>query len=218
MRTMTGELGAWIGRLLAEPDLLRMGHLQRPADRNLGLGWLYYALGRVLRPRRAVVIGSWRGFVPLTIGRALADNLEGGDVWFIDPSLADDFWADAAQVARWFAGFDVQNVRHFRMTTQDFVASEDYPAMGDVGLVFVDGMHTAAQARVDWEAFEPRLAPGGVACFHDSTNEKVTRVYGPERAYRCDVGAFLATLRGREDLQVFDLPLGPGLTLVRRRA
>ena len=213
---MTGELTGWIARLLAEPDLLRMGHLQRAADRNLGFGWLYYALGRVLRPQRAVVIGSWRGFVPLTIGRALADNLEGGDVWFIDPSLADDFWGDPAEVARWFAAFDVPNVRHFRMTTQDFVASEDYAAVGDVGLLFVDGMHTAAQARVDWEAFESRLGPGGVACFHDSVNEKTTRVYGPERAYRCDVGGFLATLRVRPDLQVFDLPLGPGLTLVRR--
>jgi len=213
---MSAGLDAWVARVLAEPDLLRMGHLQRADDANLGFGWLYYALGRALRPRRAVVIGSWRGFVPLTLGRALADNGEGGEVWFIDPSLADDFWAEPAQVTAWFARFDLDNVRHFRMTTQEFVASAAYAALGDVELLFVDGLHTAAQARVDWEAFAPRLAAGGLACFHDSRNEKVTRVYGPERAYRCDVGAFLATLRARHDLQVFDFPLGPGLTLVRR--
>ena len=69
-----------------------MGHSQSPEDRNLGLGWLYYALGRTLRPKVAVVIGSWRGFVPLVIGKALQDNQIPGELIFIDPSLADDFW------------------------------------------------------------------------------------------------------------------------------
>lgn len=208
----------WVTTLLAEPSMLRMGHLQRAADDNLGLGWLYYALARALRPTTAVVIGSWRGFVPVILGRALAENLEGGTVWFVDPSLADDFWSDPATVDRHFRRFDVANVRHVCMTTQEFVASATYAALPPPGLVFIDGLHTAEQARVDWEAFAPRLAPGDVVCFHDSLTEKTSPMYGPERAYRCSVGAFLATLRTRPDLQVFDLPLGPGLTLVRRRA
>ena len=53
----------WITRLFEHPDLLRMGHHQRAEDQNLGMGWLYYAFGRMIRPRLAVVIGSWRGFV-----------------------------------------------------------------------------------------------------------------------------------------------------------
>lgn len=209
-------MNGWIAELFAEPALLRMGHLQRAADANLGFGWLYYALARTLRPTTVVVIGSWRGFVPLILGKALGDNLEGGTVWFVDPSLADDFWTDADAVARHFARFDVANVRHLRMTTQEFVASDTYAALPPPGLVFIDGLHTAEQARFDWEAFAPRLAPGAVVCFHDSTTEKTSPMYGPERAYRCSVGAFLAELRTRPDLQVFDLPLGPGLTLVRR--
>ena len=79
----------WITRLFEHPDLLRMGHHQRAEDQNLGMGWLYYAFGRMIRPRLAVVIGSWRGFVPLMIAKALQDNLESGEVVFIDPSLAD---------------------------------------------------------------------------------------------------------------------------------
>ena len=66
----------WIARLFEHPDLLRMGHHQRAEDQNLGMGWLYYAFGRMIRPRLAVVIGSWRGFVPLMIAKALQDNLE----------------------------------------------------------------------------------------------------------------------------------------------
>ena len=75
----------WIARLFEHPDLLRMGHSQSAADLNLGLGWLYYAFGRFLRPRRAVVIGSWRGFVPLVIAKALQDNQEPGEVVFVEP-------------------------------------------------------------------------------------------------------------------------------------
>jgi hypothetical protein len=41
----------WIASLLQHPDLLRMGHHQRAEDQNLGMGWLYYAFGRMIRPR-----------------------------------------------------------------------------------------------------------------------------------------------------------------------
>ena len=71
------DLNHWIAGLFEHPDLLRMGHAQRRDDLNLGLGWLYYALGRMLRPARAVVIGSYRGFAPLVLARALSDNSEG---------------------------------------------------------------------------------------------------------------------------------------------
>ena len=53
-----------------------MGHNQRAEDLNLGLGWLYYGLARLIHPKSAVVIGSYRGFVPLLLGRALRDNVE----------------------------------------------------------------------------------------------------------------------------------------------
>src|SRR5262249_32099973 len=124
-RTEPSMLG-WIDQLFANPQLLRMGHLQRAEDRNLGLGWMYYALARILRPRTVVVIGSWRGFAALVFGKALGDNLEGGRIVFIDPSLVDDFWKDPDSVRRHFSSYGVDNVEHFRMTTQEFVETEDY--------------------------------------------------------------------------------------------
>src|SRR5947208_14432756 len=103
----------WIAKLLDCRELTGMGHLQRVEDANLGLGWIYYGLARVIRPKTIVVIGSPRGFVPLVLGKALADNLENGQVIFIDPSFVDDFWKDPQAIAGHFARFGVTNVRHF---------------------------------------------------------------------------------------------------------
>jgi predicted O-methyltransferase YrrM len=210
------ELTRWIGRLFEEQGLLRMGHNQRADDLNLGLGWVYYALGRLLHPRRAVVIGSYRGFVPLVLARALADNLEGGEVTFIDPSMVDDFWADPDAVAEYLARFGIDNVRHFLMTTQEFVETDAYRALDDVGLVFIDGYHSAEQARFDYAAFEKLLAPRGVVLFHDSMVIRPSAIYGADRTYEIEVQRFVGELKRDGTLQLFDVPFGTGLTLLRK--
>lgn len=209
-------LEAWIAALCERPELLRMGHQQRAGDLNLGLGWIYYGLARVVRPARAVVVGSWRGFAPLVFGRALQDNTEDGEVIFIDPSLVDDFWVDPARVRAHFAGLGVHNVRHVRMTTAQFRASGEVAALDPVGLVLIDGWHTAAQARFDFETFEPVLAPDAIVLLHDSVAIGTSSCYGPGREYERDVVRYVDELRARPGLQVFDLPFGAGLTLVRR--
>lgn len=206
----------WIAKLLEDPDLVRMGHLQRAADLNLGLGWLYYGLARIIRPAKAVVIGSYRGFVPLVLGKALSDNQEGGQVVFIDPSLVDDFWKDPQAVRQHFARHGVTNVEHHLMTTQQFAASETYRSLDRIGMVFVDGYHTEEQARFDYETFEGLLEPGGVALFHDTTNRRFTKIYGPEHSYECRVMFYIDKLKLDPRLQVFDVPFGDGVTLVRK--
>jgi predicted O-methyltransferase YrrM len=206
----------WIARLFQHPALLRMGHDQRAEDRNLGLGWLYYALGRIVRSRHALVIGSYRGFVPLVLAKALGDNLEGGTVTFLDPSLVDDFWTDPAAVRRHFAGLGVENVRHFPMTTQAFVETEAYRRLAPIGLLFIDGYHSEAQARFDYAAFEKLLEPRGLVLFHDSMLVRRSEIYGPDRAYETRVRDFVDTLKRDPALQVLDLPFGSGLTLLRR--
>lgn len=206
----------WIAKLFEHRELTRMGHGQRVDDQNLGLGWLYYGLARALRPTTVVVIGSYRGFVPLMFGKALADNLEKGRVTFIDPSFVDDFWKDPEKVQHYFAGFGVGNIRHYLMTTQQFVQSEAYRELGPVGVVFVDGYHSEEQARFDYEAFRDRLAPEGVVLFHDSGKRQQSRIYGSDRVYKYSVKEFLETLRKEPHLQVFDIPCFDGVTLVRR--
>lgn len=213
---MTRDLGAWIARLYAEPGLTAMGHNQRAPDLNLGLGWLYYGLARVVHPRRALVVGSYRGFVPMVIAKALADNDEPGEVVFVDPGLVDDHWHDPVEVAAWFARFGLDNIRHHRMTTQAFVASEARATVGELGLLFVDGWHTAEQARFDHLAFADQVAPRGLVLFHDSMARRRSTIYGEGDAYDMTVGDYVATLADDPTLQVLDLPYGTGLTLVRR--
>jgi predicted O-methyltransferase YrrM len=207
----------WIRQLFEESDLLRMGHSQRADDLNLGLGWLYYAMGRIVRPRNAVVIGSYRGFVPIVIARALQDNLEPGHLTFIDPSMADTFWDDPATVAKYFVNHGVANVRHFRMTTQQFVLTDEYRALNEIGLVFIDGYHTEEQARFDYNAFAKQLGHRGFALLHDSMVVRDDKVYGADKAYEMRVKYFVDELKQDPALQVMDWPFGvSGLTLVRR--
>lgn len=208
----------WIAALFRSPELLAMGHHQRQEDLNLGLGWVYYALARVLRPTCIVVIGSWRGFTPLVFARALRDNQGPGEVVFIDPSLVDDFWANAAAVARFFAGHGAPEVRHYCMTTQEFVQSEAYHSLGEVGLLFVDGYHSREQAKLDFESFEPLLAAQAITLFHDTARTRTSRMYGEDRVYEHRVKDYVEELRARPDLQVFDLPFDSGVTLVSRRS
>jgi predicted O-methyltransferase YrrM len=206
----------WIDTLFETKDLLRMGHHQRAEDANLGLGWLYYALARILRPSTIVVIGSFRGFAPLVFSKALADNSEGGQVWFIEPSLVDDFWKDPSAVRKFFGEFGASNVEHFLMTTQQFVMSEKYHLLAEVGIVFVDGYHSEEQARFDYQAFQDRLSAEGIVLFHDSVRVRTSRMYGPDRLYEHRVKYFVDSLKNDSNLQVFDLPFGDGITLVRR--
>lgn len=206
----------WIAELFEYPDLTKMGHGQRVEDLNLGLGWLYYSLARIVRPTKVVVIGSYRGFVPLIFGRALADNMEGGQVFFVDPSLVDDFWKDPQAVRNHFTTFGVKNVRHFLMTTQEFVESEVYSTLDEVGIVFIDGYHSEQQARFDYEAFEGLLAPDGVILFHDSVRLRKARIYGQDCVYEHRVKQFIEELRDDSSLQVFDLPFGSGVSLVHK--
>ena len=207
----------WVARILGHADLRAMGHGQRLSDANLGLGWLYYALARVERPAHAVCIGSWRGFVPIVLAQALRDNGEGGRVTFIDPSLADDFWADAERVRAWFAGFGLDNVDHHRLTTQQYVETAEHRSGAPVSLLFVDGYHTHEQARFDHEAFASRLTADAVVLFHDSIRPKSSAIYGEDHRYVHTVHQYIDTLERRADLQVMDFGLASGVTIVRRR-
>lgn len=204
----------WIRHLFTAPDLARMGHGQDAATADLGLGWLYYALARAIRARAAAVIGSYRGFVPLVVGKALADA-GGGAVTFIDPSLVDDFWTDADAVRAHFAHFGVTNVTHHRATTQQFVETAAYAALGAVDYLFVDGFHSAEQARFDYEAFAPKLTPGAVVLFHDSVRERSSGIYGQDKRYDHTVCQYMAELRRDPRLELVNFPEAGGVTLVR---
>lgn len=207
----------WLKAFLSDPALRLMGHGQAEADLNLGLGWLYYAQVRILRPRHVVCIGSWRGFAPMVMAKGLADNGDNGRVTFIDPSLVDDFWSDAEKTKKWFSSFGLNNIDHFRFTTQEFVQTEAYRQLPGVGILFVDGFHSAEQARFDHEAFVDLLEPAGCVFFHDGVRRKASKIYGADKPYVHTVCDYIEELRSRKELQVFDFPLSDGVAMVSRR-
>lgn len=212
---MPDDLTAWISQLYADPKLTVMGQAQRVEDLNLGLGWIYYGLTRLVRPQRVVVIGSYRGFAPLVFSRALADNQDGGRVTFIDPSLVDDFWRDPDRVQAYFAGYGNANVDHFRMTTQEFASDPAYKELGEIGILLVDGYHSEEQARFDHETFLPNLGEHGYALFHDSVRPKSSGIYGRDKRYTHDVFLYMDALRRDPKWEVLALPHGDGLCMVR---
>ncbi len=211
------NLEAYISNLFSDPDMAKMGHGQSTGDLNLGLGWIYYALARSLRPEFAVVIGSYRGFVPSVIAKGLLDNETKGSVAFIDPSLVDDFWADPERVASHFQQLGTPNVVHHKYTTQEFVQTENYAALANIGLFMIDGYHTAEQARLDYLAFLPKLSEQAVTLFHDSVSAKRSTIYGKENGYQHTVSLFIERLESTPGLEVITLPVGKGVSLVKGR-
>jgi len=209
-------MNRWLKELFFNEDFLKMGHFQRLEDHNLGLGWLYYSIARIIRPHKVVVIGSWRGFAPIIFAKALMDNLEKGEVIFIDPSYVDNFWKDKISVEEYFKKYGFANISHFLMTTQQFVETETYKGLADIGIVFIDGYHSKEQAKFDYEAFQHLLAEDGMIMLHDSISSCNSPIYGKDKVYEHQVRFFVEELKGDKELQVFDFPFGFGVTIVRK--
>lgn len=210
------DLEGWIQTLFKDPKLLDMGHAQSADDLNLGMGWLYYGLVRSHRVKRAVVIGSYRGFVPMVLARALQDNQAPGEVIFIDPSLVDDFWRDPEHVNAHFAHYGINTIRHYLNTTQEFIQTPVYDSLSGIDLLFVDGYHTYEQAKFDHEAFLSKLANDALVLFHDSVRSRDSGIYGSDKRYQHTVFEYMNELKQNPDLQVMDFHYDSGLTIVKK--
>lgn len=108
------------------------GHHEDAQRLNLGFGFIYYGLARVLRPKHVAVIGSGFGFSVICLALGLKDNGE-GQVSFVDPSYSllrngpfktiggTDNWNEPTRVQEHFESFGVGNlVTHFKMTSEVF--------------------------------------------------------------------------------------------------
>jgi predicted O-methyltransferase YrrM len=144
-------------------------------------GWLTEAQSRRLWERarsvpagdRIVEIGSFRGRSAILLASAQGVP----PVIAIDPHAGGDRGPQeiAAEAARGEADHrafvrnleqaDVADrVRHLRMTSADALGSVG----GEIGLLFVDGAHRFAPARVDLVRWGDRVRGGGTMLVHDS--------------------------------------------------
>ena len=208
---------AWLEQIVANPELMSMGHGQRATDKNLGMGWMYYALARMYRPVTVVCIGSWRGFVPMMFARGMQDNGQAGTVHFVDPGMVDDHWQSPERVSEWFDHYDVNNITHYKKTTQQFVESNVYRNLHNIDVLFVDGYHSAEQAQYDHEAFVDKLSDNSIVLFHDSMTRNPSRIYGADQVYHYSVCDYIDQLKTQPNIQVMDFPFENGVTLLRHQ-
>jgi predicted O-methyltransferase YrrM len=137
-----------------------------------GLGdsaFLLYGLARALKPSVAVEIGSARGKSACYVGRALKENGT-GKLYAIDPHMPTD-WNDIdsvdtlAVMRRNIKALGVENqVEIVRDVSESAAASWTRP----IDLLFIDGDHSYAGVKRDWDLFSPHVTPFGVVVFHDT--------------------------------------------------
>jgi predicted O-methyltransferase YrrM len=118
--------------------------------------------------RRAVEIGVYEGGSALVLLEALPQDAE---LHLVDPfGKGMDWWEPAdergvkALVARAARRRGGPSVR-WHVTTSE-AAARDWDL--DVDLVFIDGDHSEAACRLDWELWHRFVEPGGVVAFHDA--------------------------------------------------
>ncbi len=212
------------------PELLRailahakpLGHREAAGELNLGFGYLYYALARMLRPRHTLVIGSGFGFSVVCLALGMKDNGK-GRLTFVDPSysvLTDgpfktvggtSQWDDPAKVARHFARFGVAEVvDHHRLRSDEFFAGLPGLRLPAIDLAFIDGSHAYEDVRHDFLATLRHARRNSYILLHD------TNIYVRELVRHAGVKRWLKVVRREKSLfEIVDFPFASGVALVR---
>lgn len=213
-----------------DADLLRtvfahakpLGHHESAGDLNLGFGYLYYALARMLRPRHTLVIGSGFGFSVVCLALGMKDNGK-GRLTFVDPSysvLTDgpfktvggtSQWDDPAKVARHFARFGIADlVTHHRQRSDEFFAELPNLRLPVIDLAFIDGSHAYEDVRHDFLATLRHAHKNSYILLHD------TNIYVRELVRHAGVKRWLKVVEREKSLfEMVDFPFASGVAVVR---
>ena len=199
-----------------------LGHHEDAGTLNLGFGFLYYALVRVLRPRHVLVIGSGYGFSVVCLALGLRDNGSGA-LTFVDPSYSllqhgpwhtvggTGQWDDPQRVREHFRRFGVEHlVTHFKQTSEAFFADYEARGLPPIDVAFIDGNHSYAAVRHDFRAVLRRTRANSYVLLHD------TNIYVRELLRHAGVKRWLRVLtRARRQFEVVDFPFSSGVAIVR---
>lgn len=192
-----------------------MGQFEQPMDAaareaDLGFGFLYYGLARVLKPDQVVVVGSYRGFSVVCTALGLVHNRK-GQLHFIDAAVVDDFWTDRTRVRRHFRrfGVDAQITLH-QMTTQQWLRKDRRARARRpfIDLLLLDGDHSFRGASFDYRMLGRLVRPGGYILLHDSY---VGGIGKTEWA----VADFLSTLQ-TDLFESLTFEVAQGLTVIKK--
>ncbi|HZZ91384.1 MAG TPA: class I SAM-dependent methyltransferase [Usitatibacter sp.] len=199
-----------------------LGHHEDASTLNLGFGFLYYGLVRMLRPRHVVVIGSGYGFSVVCLALGLKDNAH-GQLTFVDPSysvLRDGLlhtvggtaqWDEPEKVRAHFRRFGVEDlVTHYRLTSGAFFDGWNERDLPPIDIAFIDGNHSYEDVRADFLNASARMKRNGYLLLHD------TNIYVREFLRHAGVKRWLKVLeREPSRFQLVDFPFASGVALVR---
>ncbi|MSP19578.1 MAG: class I SAM-dependent methyltransferase [Bdellovibrionales bacterium] len=157
-------------------------------------GYLLYGLGRSLRPKVCVEIGSARGLSACLIGQALKEN-GSGKLYAIDPHEPTG-WNDGNSVDSY--SLMIANLERFGISSYVEIVRDYSTNIGktwdkEIDLLFIDGDHSYEGVKADWEVFSPHVSKFGIVVFHDTTWD----FHRDSKWFRSDMGVpkFVEELR-----------------------
>jgi hypothetical protein len=192
---------------------------QRESFSDLGYGWIYFAMARALEVRKALVIGSGRGFSVACLGLALEGKADsevvlvdpGYTEWVVDGKVTDHsygLWQQGNEALGHFREkLGLNNIRQLTLRSDE--AFEEFIKSGRYfGLILIDGDHSHIQTLADLENALEVLAPTGIIFAHDS--------YCPD--WPGVSSAIEALVLEHPGLDRFTIPNYPGITMIQKRS
>jgi hypothetical protein len=199
-----------------------LGHNEKPANLNLGFGFLYYGLVRALRPRHILVIGSGFGFSLVCLALGLKDN-DKGMLTFVDPAYSifrdgpfktmggTGKWSDPQKVHNHFKLFEVQDIiSHQKLRSDEFFPSYASCQLPEIDIAFIDGSHAYKDVKYDFLRTLEHSHKNTYIFLHD------TNIYVREMLHHAGVKRWLRILKREEEFfEVINFPFSSGVALVR---
>jgi len=143
---------------------------------NLGYGFIHYGLIRLIRAKRVLVIGSKYGYIPAICAMACKDN-KTGVVDFVDASYDYTKWPqdknhwggvgfwNKVDVDKHFGKMGLNKyIKFYLMTSKNFARTTENRKWD---YIYIDGDHSYAGVKNDFNLFYPRLKNGGYLLLHD---------------------------------------------------
>jgi len=161
------------------------GHNNDWAEKNLGFGFIHYAMIRNLQPEDVLCVGSQRGFIPAICAMACRDN-GFGKVTFVDAGLDMNVPDDnKIEGQKSWGGLGIwktatpeywhESIRPFIdlkvMTTEQYRKEVGYKMFG---YIYLDGDHSYLGVKRDVQLFWHNLPFGAYMTMHDIAVDKQT--------------------------------------------
>ncbi len=200
------------------------GHYEDEDTLNLGFGFLYYSLARILRPDHILIIGSGYGFSVVCFALGLKDNGK-GFLSFVDPSYSvlkqgpfktiggRNYWSDSDKVKNHFEFFGVGSfIKHYKMRSDEFFSQFEKLNLPPLDITFIDGSHTFKDVKSDFCNSVSYSSKNSYILLHD------TYIYVRELIGHAGVKKLLNKIRSQTKyFELVDYPFSSGVAIVRVR-